>query len=298
NLVSSKDLLVFNDTQVLKARMIGAKTSGGRVEVLLERVLDDSSKPKLLVQLRANKKIKSGTQISLDGGTKLTALHKQDDGFYQLQSDSPLSQLLEAEGAVPLPPYIKRTPTKTDESRYQTIYAKVPGAVAAPTAGLHFDDVLFAALREKGVELEFVTLHVGAGTFQPVRSADLRDHKMHSEYCSVSSTLVEKIHTTRERGGRVVAIGTTSLRALESAAKSGSLKAYTGDTDIFIYPGYSFQVVDALMTNFHLPESTLIMLVSAFIGRERTLAAYQHAVKQRYRFFSYGDAMWLPAPAT
>ena len=293
DLISAKDLLVFNNTKVLNARLFGQKASGGRVEVLLERALNDNEKPEFLAQLKANKKLKPGTVIELGNGASFALLARQADGFYRLQSNCPLAGLLDEVGEVPLPPYIKRAPSKADSERYQTVFASRPGAVAAPTAGLHFDHELLGTLESRGVTFGFTTLHVGAATFQPVRSEDIRAHKMHREYCTVDQQLIDQVRRTRERGGRVIAVGTTTLRALESAAQSGELECFDGETEIFIYPGYKFQVVDALMTNFHLPESTLIMLVAAFIGRERTLAAYAHAVQQRYRFFSYGDAMWI-----
>ncbi|MGR8948142.1 MAG: tRNA preQ1(34) S-adenosylmethionine ribosyltransferase-isomerase QueA [Gammaproteobacteria bacterium] len=295
-LVSDKDLMVFNNTRVLNARMRAVKPSGGKVEILLERVLTDEAAPLFLAQMKSNKKLKVGTAVSLDNGAVLEIIAKQDDGFYELRCDRPLTDLLSESGEIPLPPYIKRAPTKQDQSRYQTVYAEKPGAVAAPTAGLHFDDSLLSRIKSTGVEFGFTTLHVGAGTFQPVRSDDIREHQMHKEYCTVDEHLVGQIEKTRERGGRVIAVGTTTVRALESASRNGRLAAFSGDTNIFIYPGYTFQVIDALMTNFHLPESTLIMLVAAFIGCERTMAAYRHAVAERYRFFSYGDAMWLASP--
>ena len=296
DLVAAGDLMVFNDTRVLNARLFGKKSTGGRVEILLERVRTDTAAPEFLAQLKANKKLKAGTVIEVGSGARFTILAKQADGFYLLKSNQPLAGLLQELGEVPLPPYIKRSANELDESRYQTVYAAKPGAVAAPTAGLHFDDDLLRAIKDKGVEFGFTTLHVGAGTFQPVRSDDILAHEMHQEFCVVDEVLVNQIRATRERGGRVIAVGTTSLRALESAAQSEKLCRFEGDTGIFIYPGFEFQVVDVLMTNFHLPESTLIMLVAAFIGRERTLEAYQYAVDERYRFFSYGDAMWLASP--
>ena len=293
SLINAGDLMVFNNTRVLNARLYGRKTTGGRVEILLERVRTDGHEPEFLAQLKANKKLKPGTLIELSGGAMFSILDKQDDGFYRLKSDRPLSELLEQLGEVPLPPYIKRVPTDADKTRYQTVYASQPGAVAAPTAGLHFDNELLASIKSKGIDFGFTTLHVGAATFQPVRADDVREHKMHREYCTVNQALVDQINATRQRGGRIIAVGTTTLRALESAAQSGQLASFDGETDIFIYPGFKFNVVDILMTNFHLPESTLIMLVAAFIGRERILSAYAHAVDKRYRFFSYGDAMWL-----
>ena len=292
-LINANDLMVFNNTKVLNARLYGQKASGGRVEILLERALNDNAEPEFLAQLRANKKLQAGTVIELSNGASFTLIARQADGFYRLKSDRPLSGLLDEVGEVPLPPYIKRAPGEADSERYQTVYASRPGAVAAPTAGLHFDHELLGMIESRGVNFGFTTLHVGAATFQPVRSENISEHTMHREYCAVDQALIDQINQTRARGGRVIAVGTTTLRALESAALSGEVEPFDGETDIFIYPGYQFRVVDALMTNFHLPESTLIMLVAAFIGRERTLAAYEHAVKHRYRFFSYGDAMWL-----
>ena len=296
SLVSDKDLMVFNNTQVLNARLHATKPTGGKVEIMVERMLADEPMPLFLAQMKSNKKITPGQLVLLANGANIEVIAKQDDGFYQLRGDQPLDELLADMGEVPLPPYINRAPTDADQTRYQTVYAEKPGAVAAPTAGLHFDHRLLDKLREQGVEFGFTTLHVGAGTFQPVRSTDIRQHTMHKEYCTVDAHLVSQIQKTRQRGGRVIAVGTTTVRALESAAAGDRLQPYSKDTDIFIYPGYQFQAVDVLMTNFHLPESTLIMLVAAFIGTERTMAAYNYAVSKAYRFFSYGDAMWLATP--
>lgn len=292
DLLQAGDLLVFNNTRVIPARLFGRKATGGQVEVLLERVLDSS---RFLAHVRASKSPKPGSRIQVDGGGTLT-VEGREDALFVLVSDQPaLMEWLQRVGHMPLPPYIDRADEAADQQRYQTVYATQPGAVAAPTAGLHFDEALLAQLAEKGVEQAFVTLHVGAGTFQPVRAEDIRDHKMHSEWLEVSADTVDRVQQTRAAGGRVIAVGTTSVRCLESAAREGQgvLSPYQGDTDIFIYPGYEFQVIDGLITNFHLPESTLIMLVSAFAGRESVLNAYRHAVEQRYRFFSYGDAMLI-----
>ena len=296
DLVNPGDLLVFNNTRVIPARMFGQKASGGKLEILVERILDDHS---VLAHVRASKAPKSGTQILLDNGfsAEMVARH---DALFELHfaGDLPVLDILNQIGHMPLPPYIDRPDENSDKERYQTVYNQRPGAVAAPTAGLHFDEPLLAALREKGVDFAYVTLHVGAGTFQPVRVERLEDHQMHSEYAEVSADVVEKINAARARGSRVIAVGTTSVRSLETAAQA-SLKAgkplspFFGDTSIFIYPGYQYQVVDALITNFHLPGSTLIMLVSAFAGYDHVMSAYQEAVTSGYRFFSYGDAMFI-----
>ena len=290
------DLLVFNDTRVIPARVFGNKGSGGRVEILIERLLPDNA---ARVQIGASKSPKPGSRIALDAGGEAEVLGR-DGEFYLLRfhvADALESWLLKA-GRLPLPPYIHRDPGADDDERYQTVFARELGAVAAPTAGLHFDDALLQALRERGVEFGHVTLHVGAGTFQPVRVDDVREHRMHSEWLNVGAALVEQVRATRARGGRVIAVGTTVVRALESATRrneagAGELQPFAGETRIFIFPGYRIGSVDALLTNFHLPESTLLMLVSAFAGKERVFAAYAHAVRQQYRFFSYGDAMLL-----
>ena len=296
DLVNPGDLLVFNNTRVIPARMFGQKASGGKLEILVERILDDHS---VLAHVRASKAPKSGTQILLDNGfsAEMVARH---DALFELHfaGDLPVLDILNQIGHMPLPPYIDRPDENSDKERYQTVYNQRPGAVAAPTAGLHFDEPLLAALREKGVDFAYVTLHVGAGTFQPVRVERIEDHQMHSEYAEVSADVVEKINAARARGNRVIAVGTTSVRSLETAAQA-SLKAgkplspFFGDTSIFIYPGYQYQVVDALITNFHLSGSTLIMLVSAFAGYDHVMNAYQEAVTSGYRFFSYGDAMFI-----
>jgi S-adenosylmethionine:tRNA ribosyltransferase-isomerase len=291
-LLEPGDLLVFNDTRVVPARLYGRKDSGGRVELLMERVLDAH---RLLAQLRASKPPRAGSLIVLDGGVRAEVLGRSDD-LYELRllGGEEVWSTLERHGHVPLPPYIQRDDAADDRERYQTIYARRPGAVAAPTAGLHFDDDLLQALAERGIERSFVTLHVGAGTFQPVREGDIARHRMHAERAEVPAETCEAIAQCRARGGRVVAVGTTCVRSLEAAAAvSGSLQPYAGETQLFITPGFRFRVVDLMLTNFHLPESTLLMLVSAFAGHRHVMTAYRHAVRARYRFFSYGDAMLL-----
>jgi len=288
----SGDLLVLNDTRVIPARLLGNKESGGRVEVLIERIEGDTEAQ---AHIRASKACKPGTRLILEGELQVEVLGRVDDLFrIRLLGNDTLFSELERLGRIPLPPYIQRDADEQDRQRYQTVYAQAPGAVAAPTAGLHFDEQMLQRLKEKGIEFGHLTLHVGAGTFQPVRSADIESHKMHSERIIVDQELVNQVLKTRERGGRVVAVGTTVVRALESAAnETGQVTACSGETDIFIRPGYRFRVIDAMITNFHLPESTLLMLVSAFAGRERILNAYRHAVAEEYRFFSYGDAMFI-----
>ncbi len=291
-LLRAGDLLVFNDTRVIQARVFGRKQSGGKVEILVERLLPGNE---ARVQLGASKPSRAGTRIVLDGGGEAEVLGREGE-FYRLRFDvsGALDEWLQVAGRLPLPPYIQRTPDAADAARYQTVFAREPGAVAAPTAGLHFDESLLDALHARGVEFGHVTLHVGAGTFQPVRVDDLGEHRMHSEWIKVGARLVEQVRAARARGGRVVAVGTTVVRALESAlGGDGELRPLSGETAIFILPGYRIRSVDALLTNFHLPESTLLMMVSAFAGRERILEAYAHAVRERYRFFSYGDAMLL-----
>lgn len=289
------DLLVLNDTRVVPARLHGAKRTGGRVEILLERFLDAR---RVRVQLRSSRSPKPGAEIDLPGGARAVVEGRAGE-LFDLVLDRDAAPYFAEHGEVPLPPYIERAPDEADRARYQTIFARSPGAVAAPTAGLHFDDALFAELEARGVERTFLTLHVGAGTFSPVRTDEVEAHRLHPEWVSVSAEVCAKVEEARRRGGRIVAVGTTAVRALESAARSGRLEPFEGETDLFIYPGYRFRVVDALVTNFHLPESSLLMLVAAFAGRERTLAAYRHAVAERYRFFSYGDAMFVtPAEPT
>ncbi|KVD16646.1 S-adenosylmethionine:tRNA ribosyltransferase-isomerase [Burkholderia ubonensis] len=292
--IAAGDLLVFNDTKVLKARFFGHKASGGKVEVLIERVTGTHT---ALAQIRASKSPGPGTTLTLADAFDVT-LGERVEPFFTLHFPAPCLTLIEQYGRLPLPPYIEHDPDATDETRYQTVYASNPGAVAAPTAGLHFDEPLLAKLDAMGVERATLTLHVGAGTFQPVRVENLAEHKMHSEWYELPQSLVDRIAATRARGGNVIAVGTTSMRALEAAARDADaagrpLAATQAETDIFITPGYAFRVVDRLVTNFHLPKSTLLMLVSAFAGVETIRAAYRHAIDERYRFFSYGDAMLL-----
>jgi S-adenosylmethionine:tRNA ribosyltransferase-isomerase len=285
---------VFNNTRVMAARLHGQKDTGGKVEILIERVIEPT---RCLAHVRASKSPKVGSKLLVEDA-QITMVARHDNLFeLQLESTGDFYQLMESHGHMPLPPYIDRDDAADDEERYQTVFAKEMGAVAAPTAGLHFDDAMLNTLSEMGVEQAEVTLHVGAGTFQPVKTENLDEHIMHSEWLSVSEQTVEKIKACKARGGRVVAVGTTSVRSLETAAKEGELKPYQGDTRLFIRPGYQFQVVDLLLTNFHLPQSTLLMLVSAFAGYENIMRAYRHAVEQRYRFFSYGDAMLLERAA-
>ncbi|KVQ13936.1 tRNA preQ1(34) S-adenosylmethionine ribosyltransferase-isomerase QueA [Burkholderia ubonensis] len=292
--IAAGDLLVFNDTKVLKARFFGHKASGGKVEVLIERVTGTHT---ALAQIRASKSPGPGTTLTLADAFDVT-LGERVEPFFTLHFPAPCLTLIEQYGRLPLPPYIEHDPDATDETRYQTVYASNPGAVAAPTAGLHFDEPLLAKLDAMGIERATLTLHVGAGTFQPVRVENLAEHKMHSEWYELPQSLVDRIAATRARGGNVIAVGTTSMRALEAAARDADaagrpLAATQAETDIFITPGYAFRVVDRLVTNFHLPKSTLLMLVSAFAGVETIRAAYRHAIDERYRFFSYGDAMLL-----
>ncbi|HEX7644398.1 MAG TPA: tRNA preQ1(34) S-adenosylmethionine ribosyltransferase-isomerase QueA [Burkholderiaceae bacterium] len=289
DLLQPGDLLVFNDTRVLKARFFGVKESGGKVEVLVERVLDTRT---VLAQVRASKSPQEGMAIRLAEAFEVKVGPRVGE-FYTLTFPGDVFDLIEAHGRLPLPPYIDHAADAFDEKRYQTVYAREPGAVAAPTAGLHFDEGLLERIKAKGVNLAYVTLHVGAGTFQPVRTENLAEHKMHSEWYSISPATVAAVEAAKAAGRAVVAVGTTSMRALESASQSGRLEAGSADTALFITPGYRFKTVDRLVTNFHLPKSTLLMLVSAFAGYEAIKAAYAHAIAQRYRFFSYGDAMLL-----
>jgi S-adenosylmethionine:tRNA ribosyltransferase-isomerase len=290
DLIHERDLLVFNDTKVIPARLFGKKQSGGKVEILIERILDDHH---AIAHVKANKTPKAGTLIELDKGHYCIVQSREDDLFQLEFADVNLFPLLEQIGHIPLPPYITRADNESDFTRYQTVFAKEAGAVAAPTAGLHFDVAMMDKIKAKGVQTSFVTLHVGSGTFQAVRVENLSEHLMHKEYFAVPSETVASARQARSRGGRVIAIGTTAVRALESASKSGQLEPGFGDTDLFITPGYQFKSVDAILTNFHLPESTLLMLVSAFAGYGSIMDAYIHAIKQSYRFFSYGDAMFL-----
>ena len=297
-LLEEGDLLVFNNTRVIPARLFGQKQTGGRVEIMIERLLTED---KALAMLRCSKSPKAGTRILLEEQAQLEVEGREGEFFLLRSLSGELLPLVEKLGHMPLPPYIERPDEAADRERYQTLYAERPGAVAAPTAGLHFDEELFTALKAKGVNKGFVTLHVGAGTFQPVRVENIEEHQMHSEWLELDQKLCDQVLETRVRGGRVIAVGTTSVRCLETAArqaeKKGELIApYQGETDIFIFPGYRFRAVDALLTNFHLPKSTLIMLVSAFAGRETTLEAYHQAVQNSYRFFSYGDAMFITDP--
>jgi len=294
SLLNSNDLLVFNNTKVLPARLFGQKETGGKVELLIERMI---SPQEAITQIRASKPPKTGTKITIGNNAWVEVMGREDE-FYRIGSAVNLYDMLAAHGHMPLPPYMQRDDELFDRERYQTVYAKEPGAVAAPTAGLHFDEPLLQKIQALGVETAYVTLHVGAGTFQPVRVARIEEHRMHSEWLEVSPAVCEKVEAARAGGGRVIAVGTTSVRCLETAALKAEelgqrITPYAGDTNIFIYPGYQFRCVDAMVTNFHLPESTLLMLVSAFAGREHVLHAYREAIKNRYRFFSYGDAMFV-----
>lgn len=288
-LLEAGDLLVINDTRVLAARLHGKKSSGGAVEMLLERITGPRT---ALVQLRASRAPRAGAVLHFAGGAQATVEGRQAE-LFELRFDCELMPYLESHGEIPLPPYIDRSPREADADRYQTVFARSPGAVAAPTAGLHFDDGLLDALAERGITRASLTLHVGLGTFAPVRVQDVDSVRLHSERAVVSEALCEQIGATKERGGRVVAVGTTVVRALESAARDGELAPFSGETELFIYPGFEFRVIDALVTNFHLPRSTLLMLVAAFAGLPCIKSAYRHAVEQRYRFFSYGDAMLI-----
>ncbi len=290
-LLRPDDLLVFNNTRVIPARLLGKKDSGGKLEVLVERVLDEH---RVLAHVRSSKSPKEGRHLLLEDALDVEVLGR-DGALFELyfHVEGSVTEALEQYGRLPLPPYIEREVDKEDLERYQTVYAKNIGAVAAPTAGLHFDEALLKRITEMGIETAEITLHVGAGTFQPVRVDDIKTHHMHSERIDVSEAVCEQVRATQARGGRVIAVGTTSVRALESASRTGKIESFSGETDIFIYPGYQFKSVDAMITNFHLSESTLLMLVSAFAGKDSVMAAYQHAIEQKYRFFSYGDAMFI-----
>ncbi len=296
DLISPEDLLVFNNTRVIPARLHGHKETGAKVEVLVERVLDEHH---LLAHVRASRSPKAGAYLILEQGIRATMLEREGSLFKLHfkplvgEDDSSVLELLDQYGHMPLPPYINRSDDADDQQRYQTVYAQHAGAVAAPTAGLHFDEEILDKLASKGIKSAFVTLHVGAGTFQPVRVENIKDHSMHAETIDVDTSVVEQIKQTKAKGGRIIAVGTTAVRSLESAAMQGKLTEFHGDSQIFIYPGYEFKVVDVMLTNFHLPRSTLLMLVSAFAGYNEVMQAYQHAVKQKYRFFSYGDAMFV-----
>ncbi len=290
-LVAPGDLLIFNDTRVIPARLLGHKESGGKVEVLIERILDSQ---RALAQVRASKSPQSGTRLIFSDGHEAQVDGREGE-FYLVRftGDTDIVHILEQIGRIPLPPYIVRGDESLDKDRYQTVYARHHGAVAAPTAGLHFDDMLLSELQQRRVNTAFITLHVGAGTFQPVREQDIYQHRMHKEWMTLSADTIEQIEQTKRAGKRVIAVGTTTVRCLETAALSGQLRPFQGDTDIFITPGFQFNVVDALLTNFHLPQSTLLMLVCAFAGYDTVMSAYRHAVKEKYRFFSYGDAMLI-----
>lgn len=290
-LLRAGDLLVFNDTRVIPARVFGRKASGGQVELLVERVLDAQ---RVLAHVRASIAPKPGSELLLDGDVRAQVLARHE-ALFELRFDDarPVFDILQAIGHIPLPPYIQRADEHADHARYQTVFARKDGAVAAPTAGLHFDQTMLDKLAAQGVEFAHVTLHVGAGTFQPVRVEELKDHHMHAEFVDVSAQVCAQVANTRARGGRVIAVGTTAVRSLESAAQGGTLVPFSGDTRLFITPGYEFKAVDALITNFHLPRSTLLMLVSAFAGHKNVMHAYRHAVEEGYRFFSYGDAMFV-----
>jgi S-adenosylmethionine:tRNA ribosyltransferase-isomerase len=289
--LAAGDVLVFNDTRVIKARLAGTKDTGGRVEVLVERVVGPHE---ALAQISASHAPRPGTRLRLANAVDVAVLDRTDDLFHlRFEGDATVLEILQRHGSVPLPPYITHPPEAEDERRYQTVYASAPGAVAAPTAGLHFDESLLEALREGGVELAFLTLHVGAGTFQPVRTRNVGEHRMHREWYDIPAATAAAVQRARAQGRNVIAVGTTSLRALEAGVRDGDVAAGRGETDLFITPGFRFRVVDRLVTNFHLPKSTLLMLVSALAGMEAIRAAYRHAIAQRYRFFSYGDAMLI-----
>lgn len=292
DLIKPHDLLVFNDTKVIPARLYGHKKTGGKVEVLIERILDEK---RALVQLRASKPPHSGDELIFTNDVRLLVSRRQssEPRFYELTSDKKILDIIDAIGEVPLPHYMQRAADLHDKTRYQTVYAKHKGSVAAPTAGLHFDHHLLNELRAKEVEIAYLTLHIGAGTFAPVRVANISEHQMHAEYFDITAEVCEKINKAKEEGRRVIAVGTTTIRALESAYRQGRITPYQGDTQIFIYPGYQFQCADVLITNFHLPRSTLLMLVCAFSGYEQVMSAYQEAITHAYRFYSYGDAMWM-----
>ena len=285
------DLLVFNNTRVIPARIFGTKPTGGKVEILIERILNNR---RILAQVGTSKPLRLGSNINLDGGV-IAEVEGRDGDFYHLYitDPRPVTEIIEDIGHIPLPPYITRTDSDIDKQRYQTIYAQVDGAVAAPTAGLHFDQGLIDRVHAMGVKSAYVTLHVGAGTFQPVRVYDIHDHRMHCEYIEVSPEVCDLVRETRQQGRRVIAVGTTVVRCLEAVSQGGNMAPYAGETDIFIFPGYEFVTVDAMITNFHMPESTLLMLVCAFAGKDHVFKAYQHAIEQGYRFYSYGDAMFI-----
>ena len=294
SLLRPGDLLVFNDTRVIHARLRGQKATGGRCEVLIERVTAEHN---AIAQVRASKSPRPGSMLEFEAGATAT-VSGRDGEFFALEFSTPVLPFLGEHGEVPLPPYLDRAAESADDERYQTVYARAPGAVAAPTAGLHFDEAMLAETAAAGVRHAFVTLHVGAGTFQALRNEDIAANRLHSERLVVDEACCEQVRATRRNGGRVIAVGTTSVRALETASKSGDIQPYTGETDLFILPGYRFRTVDAMITNFHLPQSSLLMLVAAFAGKTRILNAYRHAVRENYRFFSYGDSMLLLPEAT
>jgi S-adenosylmethionine:tRNA ribosyltransferase-isomerase len=294
-LLKPGDLLVFNDTRVIPARLYGHKATGGKIEILIERMVDQRQ---ALAHIRSSKAPPPGTELLIEGGHRLLVTGREDDLFKVESLTLDIPDLLAEVGHIPLPPYIARAESREDQERYQTVYARTAGAVAAPTAGLHFDHAMLARLEAMGVDKAYLTLHVGSGTFQPLRVENLDEHRMHAEFCEVGERAVGQIHAARAAGGRVVAVGTTVVRVLESASLAGELRAFSGETRLFIRPGFRFQCVDAMLTNFHLPESTLLTLVCAFAGYEQTMVTYRHAVKQEYRFFSYGDAMFLTRKPT
>ncbi|MGK0299026.1 MAG: S-adenosylmethionine:tRNA ribosyltransferase-isomerase [Gammaproteobacteria bacterium] len=291
NQLKPDDLLIFNDSKVIPARLFGHKESGGKVEILIERVINNHS---VLAHVRASKSPKRGNKIVLENGECLLVDGREDDLFILMYNgDHTVIEMMERSGHIPLPPYIRREDELDDKSRYQTVYARYPGAIAAPTAGLHFTRELLTSLEESGINIGYITLHVGAGTFQPVRTDLIEDHIMHREWYQIDEALCVHVEETKKRGGRIIAVGTTVVRCLESASTTGSLQPYSGDTDIFIFPGYKFNVIDGMITNFHISESTLLMLVCAFAGKENIFSAYNHAIENKYRFFSYGDAMFI-----
>ncbi len=293
NFINPGDLLVLNNTKVIPARLFAKKTTGGKVDVLVERIID---KKRVLAQLKSSKPLKLGTILILENRASLQIIARSENIFELVflgETNNSILELLNHIGHIPLPPYLKRKDELSDWERYQTVFASIPGAIAAPTAGLHFDEDLLSKLKAKGVNIAYITLHVGAGTFQPIRSAQLEDHRMHNEQVSVTEAVCEQISLAKQNNKRVIAVGTTVVRSLETIALKGQLKAFLGDTRLFIYPGFKFRCVDALITNFHLPQSTLLMLVCAFSGYDVLMQAYQEAITQNYRFFSYGDAMWI-----
>ena len=290
SLFQPDDLLIFNNTKVIPARLFGRKSTGGKIEILIERITDEN---RALAHIRSSKSPRAGTTLILDGEANEVGVTGREGSLFQIQFNEPAIDVLNRIGHIPLPPYIERADGADDLDRYQTVYAREEGAVAAPTAGLHFSDEMLQRLADRGIRQEFITLHVGAGTFQPVRVENIAEHQMHSERIEVNQKICDAVAETKAKGGRVIAVGTTVVRSLESAARDGALKPFSGETEIFITPGYQFRVIDGLLTNFHLPESTLLMLVSALAGHRRMMSAYQHAVDERYRFFSYGDAMLI-----